>query len=328
MNPISDRTLSHLQKVISEPDLSNTKYSLIQKIGSGGMAEVYLVFDNELERKAALKVIHPEHSSADFCMRMMREAKIIAQIEHPAIVPVHDVGELPDGRIFYVMKYVQGELLDSHAAKIPEISDRLRIAQKICDAVSFAHSCGVIHRDLKPQNIMVGAFGEVQVMDWGLAKALSQKIDDTGSRHATNTLDFKTDAGTLMGTPGYIAPEQGNSEKTDIYALGGILYYLLICHHPEKEIFSRHLDHSVPRRLEAICKKAMSENPEARYASVTELSGDINAYLNGFSLIAYRENIFEKFGRWCSRHSFVLLLIAAYLLMRVLLFLFSGRAHQ
>jgi serine/threonine protein kinase len=326
MNPISDRTVSHLQKVISEPDLSNTKYTLLKKIGSGGMAEVYLVFDTELEREAALKVIHPEHTSEDFSARMMREAKVIAQMEHPAIVPVHDVGELPDGRIFYVMKYVQGELLDSHSAKISELTDRLRIAQKICDAVSFAHSRGVIHRDLKPQNIMVGEFGEVQVMDWGLAKVLSQKINETGSKSAVITSDFKTDAGSLMGTPGYMAPEQVRSdgsvpdERTDVYALGGILFFLLTLNHPQS-ISPRRLNDSVSRRLEAICKKAMAENPGDRYHSVSELSLDINAYLNGFSLIAYRENIFEKIARWCSRHSFVLLLILAYLLMRVLLFL-------
>jgi len=330
MNPLSNEAVSRLQKMISEPDLTGTKYRLLRKIGSGGMAEVYLVFDEELEREAALKVIHPARAGDDDSARMMREAKAIARLEHPSIVPVHDLGTLPDGRIFYVMKYIQGELLDSYAART-SMHERLTVLQKIGDAVSFAHSHGVIHRDLKPQNIMVGAFGDVQVMDWGLAKVLSQLEPKAAAGIAAAREAFQTDAGTVMGTPEYMAPEQERgdgsllNEKTDIYALGAILYNLLTLRPPQRDVRPRQLNGAIPRRLEAICLKAMAPVPNERYGSVVDLTDDISAYLNGLPMVAYRENIFEKLGRWTSRNSFFVLLVLAYLLMRAILLFLSRR---
>jgi serine/threonine protein kinase len=324
MNPLSDDAVQRLQKIVSEPDLSGTKYSLIRKIGSGGMAEVYLVFDEQLEREAALKVIHPAHSADDLPERMMREAKVNAQMEHPSIVPVHDAGVLPDGRNFYVMKYVQGESLDFYSPRV-SLKDRLAILQKICDAVSFAHSRGVIHRDLKPQNVMVGTFGEVQVMDWGLAKLLRAPVAKPPGENRHRGA-FQTDAGTVLGTPEYMPPEQERGsttildERSDIYALGAILYYLLTLAPPSRSIRPRDQNPAVPKRLEAVCRKAMSEMPEARYDSAQELSRDISAYLNRMPMVAYRENVFEKIGRWVSRNSFVALLVLAYLVMRAILY--------
>jgi len=324
MNPLSDRSVRRLQKIISEPDLSGTKYRLIRKIGSGGMAEVYLVFDEELERDAALKVIHPEHTPGDFSGRMMREAKIIAQMEHPSIVPVHDAGVLPDGRNYYVMKYIQGESLDSYAPRVA-LPDRLAILQNICDAVSFAHSRGVLHRDLKPQNVMVGPFGEVQVMDWGLAKLVTAFAVENPSGNSVRAA-FQTGVGTVMGTPEYMSPEQERGdttlldERTDIYALGAILYYLLTLAPPGKGIRASDMNPAVPKRLEAVCIKGMSVDPQARYCSAQELSRDLSAYTSHLPMLAYRENLFEKIGRWTSRNSFVVLLVFAYLLMRAILY--------
>jgi serine/threonine protein kinase len=297
MKPLSNLSIQKFQKMISDPDLSGTKYTLIKKIGSGGMAEVYLVFDTEIKREAAMKVLHPAGGD-DFSERMIREAKVIAKLEHPSIVPVHDLGVLLDGRNFYVMKYVQGESLNSFASRV-SLTERLAIFQKICDAVSFAHSRKVLHRDLKPQNIMVGSFGEVQVMDWGLAKLL----DD---------VSLEIDGKAVMGTPEYMSPEQQRGsttlldERTDIYSLGAILRELI----PPGR----------PKRLIAVCLKAMAQSPADRYASAEELSRDISAYVNGLPMIAYRENVFEKMMRWISKNSFVVLLVLAYLIMRAILY--------
>ncbi len=251
MNWLSDNLLKHLQTLADLPDLSATKYRLLEKFSAGGMGTIYLAEDTQLRRRVALKVLHTPDASGELSQRMLREARVIAQLEHPGIVPVHDVGDLPDGRVFYVMKFVQGQRLDQYVAVERELPERLRLFQKICEAVAFAHSHGVIHRDLKPENIMVGAFGEVLVMDWGLAKVLAEgaKIEDRGSwivdpasslepqvssnQHLATNNQHQTQHGTVMGTPAYMSPEQKRGEieqldhRTDVYALGVILTFLL-----------------------------------------------------------------------------------------------------
>ena len=135
------------------------------------MGAVWLVEDSTLHRAVALKVLSAENSSADLAARLMQEAVILARLEHPGIVPVHDAGTLPDGRTFYCMKHVEGQTLDRYSDRLP-LRQRVQLFQRITEPLAFAHSRGVIHRDLKPGNIMVGAFGEVLIMDWGLAKVL------------------------------------------------------------------------------------------------------------------------------------------------------------
>src|SRR5687768_15835226 len=158
--------------MVVEPDFSSTKYTFVRELGHGGMGTVYLAEDGELNRLVAIKVLNTPEVTNDLRRRMIREAQIIARLEHPGIVPVHDVGELPDGRVFYAMKLVRGVRLDEYAANTSSMRERLRKFQAVCDAVAFAHAHGVIHRDLKPQNIMIGSFGEVLVLDWGVAKIL------------------------------------------------------------------------------------------------------------------------------------------------------------
>ncbi len=175
MKWLSDQALDRLRAAAEMPDLNGTGYVLLDKLGEGGMGGVFRVQDTTLGRQVALKVIGIVDSSGELSARLLREAKIIARLEHPGIVPVHDVGTLPDGRVFYTMKLVQGQRLDQHAAELGGVPERLRTFQKICEAVSFAHAHDVVHRDLKPQNIMVGRFGEVLVMDWGLAKLLNTR---------------------------------------------------------------------------------------------------------------------------------------------------------
>src|SRR5256885_3040189 len=135
------------------------RYEIRELIGEGGMGRVYAAYDRELEREVAIKVLRPDAASEGERERITREARILASLEHPGIVPVHDVGVLPDGRLFYVMKHVRGERFDEFARGPHPRTELLRAFLQVCDAVAFAHAAGVIHRDLKPQNIMLGAFG-------------------------------------------------------------------------------------------------------------------------------------------------------------------------
>src|ERR1700722_10111271 len=178
---LSDEAVARLRDAGSEPDLSGTPYRLIERLGRGGMGTVYLVEDARLGRRVALKVIDLPGDSRELEARLLREARILAQLEHPGIVPVHEVGSLSDGRVFYTMKFVQGRRLDEVAREPASRPERLRLFQKVCEPVAFAHARGVLHRDLKPENIMVGPFGEVLVMDWGIAKILAGEIGSASS---------------------------------------------------------------------------------------------------------------------------------------------------
>jgi serine/threonine protein kinase len=284
------------------------------------MGTVYLAEDTELDRHVAIKVLNTPEVTDDLRNRMIREAQIIARLEHPGIVPVHDAGTLPDGRIYYAMKFVRGSRLDEYAAQGASLRDRLRKFQAVCDAVAFAHAHGVIHRDLKPQNIMIGSFGEVLVLDWGVAK-IKPQIDADERRSigvhprqsAAETLD-----GTVVGTKDYMSPEQARGEidqldeRADIYSLGAVLHFLL------KD------QPKVSKAAAAICSKAMAGEKESRYASASELSADIGRLLDAEPVTAYRENALEKVGRWVSKNRFLVLLVLAYLLMRII-FIFTSQ---
>lgn len=189
MKWLSDSKLSHLRAVVGNSDFSGTKYTCIKELARGGMGTVYLAEDTELNRQVAIKVLSTEEISDDLRRRMIREAQIIARLEHPGIVPVHDVGVLPDGRVFYAMKFVRGVRLDEYAANTSSTKERLRKFQAVCDAVAFAHAHGVIHRDLKPQNIMIGSFWRGARARLGRRKDLarSQKRSLIRGRHPDTT---------------------------------------------------------------------------------------------------------------------------------------------
>ena len=280
MDTLSDQVLAHLREVAEAPDLTGTKYEVLRPIGRGGMGTVYLARDHELGREVALKVLE---SGA--------EARILALLEHPGIVPVHDAGTLPDGRCYYAMKFVQGTRLDQYAASTASQSERLRLFLRICEPVAFAHAQGLVHRDLKPANIMSGPFGEVLVLDWGIAKAPDAAVENDA------------------GTPGYMAPEGGPIDaRMDIYALGKILEFLLRGSAPSKP-------------LRAIWAKAAHSDREQRYLDVQELSADVALFLDDGRVTAYRESIVERGARWLARHKTLSALVAAYLLARILLFI-------
>lgn len=347
MTPLSDDRLRHLRNLLDQPDLSGTKFELIEKIAAGGMGTVFRARDRELDRHVALKVLTIPDASGAFTARMIREAKIVAQLEHPGIVPVHDVGRLPDNRVYYTMKFVEGETLEEYRSKNPPLSSLLRIFQRVCDAVEFAHSRGVLHRDLKPSNIMVGAFGEVLVMDWGIAvrrtEDAGREPDSRSSAQAAVIPD--TAHGTILGTPAYMSPEQANgeigslTERTDIYGLGAILYFLLTGVAPYsgetmdailgqvtagRMSKPRAVVKSIPRRLEAICLKAMSTDPTLRYPSADAFSADVTLYLDGQPVSAYPENIAEKSARWLTRNQFIVFVILAYIILRLIFLFWSG----
>jgi serine/threonine protein kinase len=331
MKWISDSRLDHLRELATTPDFSGTKYRLLNELASGGMGTVYLAEDTELNRRVAIKVLHTPDLTSDVRQRMVREAQIIAGLEHPGIVPVHDVGELADGRVFYAMKYVRGSRLDEYAAHTESIGDRLRKFQSVCDAVAFAHAHGVIHRDLKPQNIMIGSFGEVLVLDWGVAKILRKPEHPVALEADTlikNTDD--TRHGTIIGTRNYMSPEQSRGEineldeRSDVYSLGAVLYFLLTNKAPATTR-PRTLNPKVSKPAEAVCLKAMSLEREARYATAAELSTEVGRLLDAEPVSAYRESLVEKAGRWAGKNRFLILLVLAYLVMRIFL-IFTSRS--
>jgi serine/threonine protein kinase len=282
---LSDSVLDHLRRVSERPDFSTTRYELGEEIGRGGMGTVYAARDVILDRRVALKVLHAANLALD-------EARLAAKLEHPAIVPVYDAGTLPDGRGYYAMKLVQGQRLDQFLSMTPSLPLRLRAFQKICDAVAFAHSEGVIHRDLKPANIMTGPFGEVLTMDWGVARRA----------------DANQAPGNVAGTARYMAPEQAagqpHDHRADIYALGAILTDLL--------------DRSGSRPIAAVAAKAMAADPLARYPSALDLAADVERFLESLPVSAYRERLPERFLRFTTRNKTLMLLLSAYVLVRVL----------
>ena len=349
MKFLPDQVVARLQSEMQTPDLSGTRYRALSLLGHGGMGTVWLAQDSILQRSVVLKILTAENSSSDLAARLMQEAVVLARLEHPGIVPVHDAGTLADGRTFYCMKHVEGQTLDRYASKLP-LRERLRLFQRIAEPLAFAHSRGIIHRDLKPANVMVGSFGEVLIMDWGLAKVLSagaasanqipeQVVVDIEESPATKQVsrheftraaqDFlssgalapenATAHGTVLGTPGYMAPEQERGEvnlidqRTDVFALGSILQFL--SQEPAGGLHSR--------PLQAISAKAMSLEMSARYASVEEMAADVGRYLDSMPVSAYRENIFERTARLISRNRVAVVLILAYLFMRLLFILFS-----
>ncbi len=288
-------------------------------IGHGGMAEVRRVRDTALNRIMAMKVIHApllEHPS--WISRFIEEAQATAQLQHPGIIPIHQIGQLPDGRHYFTMPEVRGrtlrEVIARHFSGSGDWNTRGLIGafRQICEAVAYAHARGVVHRDLKPANIMIGDYGEVFVLDWGIAKILGGLTGDEVPvvTARSRTAAHVTQLGVVAGTPSYMPPEQATrgvrdvDERADVYALGAILYELMSGKPPfdgedEDEVLEkvRTTKPPTPRgpdELVEICLKAMERDPANRYADADGLAADINAWLDG---ARHRENALDLIRR-------------------------------
>ncbi len=282
--------------------LSLQDYNLGDVLGSGGMGEVVVAHDKQIGRDVAIKLLRAEAPTADIIARFLREARIQARLEHPAIVPVHHMGTDERGLPYFTMKKLAGTTLLSLLARSEQLPRprMLRVFVEVCQAVEFAHARGVVHRDLKPANIMVGDFGEVYVLDWGLARLMSERESQPWMSTDVESLDGVTQAGAMLGTPGYMAPEQIEDAHVvgpaaDVYSLGAILYEILAGESPHPrgggaiastlkgDIVApalRRPDRNVPPELDSLCVSALASDAAAR-PTVKQLAEKIQGFLDG-----------------------------------------------
>jgi serine/threonine-protein kinase len=282
----------------------------------GGFAAIHLGYDKKLMRHVAMKVLHErEGTEARDRLRFLEEGQITAQLDHPNIVPVYEVSVDPEGKVYFLMKLVQGDTLtkilkrtDPKKRGQKEFDEFLHILLKVCDGLSLAHERGVIHRDLKPDNIMVGGHGQVYVMDWGIAQLMEQEraagIIGDEVRVQSDRKKRKDSKGTIIGTPAYMAPEQAwgdidaIDQRTDIFAVGAMLYLALTGHAPYvgkdareklKAAQKGNIDHpnelypkrNIPPGLCRIALKAMAADKADRYQSIEAFRADIERFLRG-----------------------------------------------
>ena len=325
-----------INELIARADAEG-KYIFDKELGRGGMGAVFSTVDQDVRRKVAMKVMLPSTATSPaHIKRFLEEAQITGQLEHPNIVPVHEVGINAEANIYFTMKMVRGENLDDVLDKIAQAKTEyqqkystgvlLQIFMKVCDAIGYAHAKGVLHRDLKPENLMIGGFGEVLVMDWGLAKVLGREdINTAGDAAAGQASAYHTMEGQVMGTPAYMSPEQALGkiseldERSDIFSLGGILYKILTGHAPYRGKNAREAlekarkrqlqapdlrapERKIPPELVAICMKAMAREQDERYASAEELKDDIQRYLDGRSVSAKKDSLLVTAKKWVIRN--------------------------
>ena len=320
MTSLSDGALRHLRRMLDLPEVPGGRYQVLELLGEGGMGRVYCARDSVLARDVALKVLRLELDGVDMAARLSREARILARLEHPGIVPVHDAGVLDDGRVFYVMKLVRGAGLDLFARERGE-SEVLRVFLRVCDAVGFAHAMGIVHRDLKPANVMVGTFGEVLVLDWGIARILEEAapgadvVPPMPGRPGESSVAV-TGAAQVLGTPGFMPPEQaggGGGEvdaRSDVYALGVMLRSLA--------------GERARAPLRSICRRATMPLGADRYPTAADLAADLVRYLDARPVLAHHETLWERSGRLYQKYQTAILLVMSYLVMRLLFLVGRG----
>ena len=318
------------------------KYDELKPLAEGGTARLYTVFDKNLSRNVAYKTLHTDLRESDIeTKRFLREARVTANIQHPGTLPVYELGRDRDGQLFFTMKKVDGQdlrkiLLDLKH-EVPEVVDKfplprlLDILIHVCQTIAYAHEMSVIHRDLKPANIIVGKFGEVYVLDWGLAKIKGAK--SLASENITEDpipSDCKlTPTGRPYGTPMYMSPEIATGDplldhRSDIFSLGVILFELLTLNtfvngqdiiEIKQKILERPYplprevspDRDIPRELQAICMKALKRQKTERYSSVGHLLEDLQKFRHNEEVSVYWYSGWEKLTRWNHRNAYLIL---------------------
>ena len=315
-----------------------SSYHQLVRLAQGGLGIVHRAKDAQLHREVVLKFIHRHIAQSDEHQAMLRrEAEITSRLDHPGVVPVYGIGQSSDGRIFYVMRYIQGETLDEAIERLHDGETETTAAEglalrnllgrfvTICKTVAYAHNRGIIHRDIKPANIMLGRYGETLVVDWGLATAVGR--DERFKQSGEQTLlpsDSQGDGGdnSGAGTPAFMSPEAASNRgtltpATDIYSLGATLYKVLtgkaafeakslplFCEKVIRGDFASpsKAKRGVPKALEGICLKAMANDPPRRYATALELAEDIENFLADEPVTAYHEPLPRRVARWARRH--------------------------
>ncbi len=321
------------------------RYTLVSQHARGGMGQVLIVHDEHLGRNIALKELMgcggedtenptPMRQSASLIARFLQEARITSQLEHPAIVPVYELGRREDGTLYYTMRLVRGKTFAAALRECKGLDERLYLLSNfvsLCQAIAYAHSHRIIHRDIKPANVMLGPCGETVVLDWGLAKVHGAEdihVDDIRDTLNSFGLDGEcaqpmTVQGMALGTPHYMPPEQaaGNieaiDERSDVYSLGAVLYEILTGKTPHsgkstRDILNRVLHEAsapvlavvpdAPPELAVICEKAVARDPSDRYQSATELAEEVERYVQGSLVRAYRYSLRQIVAHYYGRH--------------------------
>jgi len=340
------------------PTSTAGRFRIIRPHAQGGLGEVFVARDEELHRDVALKQIQERYAgNPQSRSRFILEAEITGGLEHPGIVPVYGLGTYADGRPFYAMRFIKGDslkdVIESYHGSDGKNKDQAERALEfrkllgrfvdVCNAIAYAHSRGVLHRDLKPGNIMLGQYGETLVVDWGLAKPVGRKEVGEGAeitlRPPSASGSTPTQAGAALGTPAYMSPEQAAGKldelgpASDVYSLGATLYCLLTGKSPiaEKDLALaigqvrggeirslREVNREVPLPLEAICRKAMALYAKDRYQSPRDLAEEIEHWLADDQVAAYREPLVERGRRWGRRHRTLVTGMAALLVTAVI----------
>jgi serine/threonine protein kinase len=326
------------------------RFERVKTLGEGAMGHVDLVRDNDIRRTVAVKRLRPGSESAELLSRFADEVRVIGQLEHPGIVPIYDVDRADDGQPFLVMKHVQGETME-HVIERLRAGDldyalrftleyRVRLFLSVLDAMSYAHAHGVLHRDLKPANIIIGPYGEVTVLDWGIAKPIPKRAEKGApDPRAPTVLDSlhqrlnETHAGQLAGTPLYMSPEQAAGlnddldERSDVHTLCTVFYEWLVLHHPledrhgvnevlttlvlsdytKKQLVAPAQAAGVPMEYVWIASRGLTRDRAHRYQTVKELEAAIKAIHDGHIRVqcdvTFAKSLLHSANRWIDRHS-------------------------